>query len=371
MKGPAARAYVLVKQVYSFGDGSPKIAPAEPLVLSGPGDGPPPLGADFWPRKPRTDVVVLGEARPPRGVIAREMMVCIRVGAAEKKIAVFGPRRISRAGAGVRVSAPDPIERVPLDASHAYGGLDPRWLAGPGEVLQGEEVEIAVDHPGAYPRNLWGRGYLVGEPPAGDIEMPSLEDPADLLSEERLIVREPAAWYEQPLPWHAGWTSGWCFPRRLGFLGADTLFPGPDDERMVEVRRGYLAAGYRSRPPRLLDPEYAQEASHGLVVAGLRGGEAVSLQGVDPAAPEIGFELPAAPELTLACEGARETAPGKLHSLVIRPAERKLAMVLGAELALPRTFLPGVHKRIPVSATVDGGAPIWFETPPTWKSAAR
>lgn len=374
VKGAATHAFALVKRVYSFDAGTCVPAESEALdlgPLSSSKPAPLPLGADFWPRKAATDVVVRGAACAPTGSLASRMLVTIRVGIAEKRIAVAGRRVISSAGSGVRVSAPDSVTEIPLDARHAYGGLDPRVSIDPAHGFTLGDVQMSPDHPGAYPRNLWGKGYVIGQPPDQDVEMPNLEDPDDLLSEGRIIVGEPSAWYAQPLPWHADWTVLSDFPRRLRLLGGDAWYPGPEDERMVEVRRGYLPNGYRSKIGQLVDPGIAQEATYGLVLHGLRGGEAVSLAGVDPDVSELCFSLPAPPRMELVCEGAREAESSRIHSVVFRPRERKVVLVFGAELSLPRTFVPGIHKRIPVSLCVDGGEPIWFETPPTLRERSQ
>jgi hypothetical protein len=42
-----------------------------------------------------------------------------------------------------------------------------------------------------------------------------------------------------------------------------------------------------------------------------------------------------------------------------------LTVVFAAETALARPFIPGIHKHIPVAASLDGDDPVPFPTPPT------
>lgn len=371
LQGAATSALALVKVTFTFsGSGVVAPAPPEPLNLSPLGvTGPCPIphDTDFWPEKAATDVVVLGNAQPYSNTPVERMTVRIAVGAAEKRIAVSGRRTLVRAGAGVRIGPPRPFTQIGLGPENAYGGMGLRTSVGeaaadlPGDLLFGLEA------PGRYPRNPAGKGYVVGEAPSGEIELPNLEDPTDLLTEDRVIVPEPALWYRQPLPWHTGWTSPGAFPRCVHLFRGDTRYPGPEDERMPEVQRGYLRSGYRTGRTAAMDPAFCQQASLGLVIPRASGGEPVALEGCSPHAPEIRFALPAPPRIRLACETACFNGPGHVHTVILRPDEGICVMVSAARLELPRTFVPGIHKRIPVTLTVDGGAPIAFEAPPTWK----
>ncbi len=98
-----------------------------------------------------------------------------------------------------------------------------------------------ADHPGVYPRNPWGKGYVVRPGPWDDVWVPNLEEPSDLLSADRLVVGDPTLWYRQPLPWYLGPVPVLTFPRYTHLVAdTDAWFPGPQDESMPEVRRGYL-----------------------------------------------------------------------------------------------------------------------------------
>src|ERR1035437_3273348 len=107
---------------------------------------------------------------------------------------------------------------------------------------------VQYDHPGLYPRNPVGKGYLVLPDPIEGVELPNLEDPADLLTPERLVTRQPELWFRQPLPWCFEWTVGLTFPRCL-YLGLDAWFPAPDGAPLGEVQRGYIPPNLRRLLP--------------------------------------------------------------------------------------------------------------------------
>jgi len=375
MSGPAERAFVLVKRTFTLA--GPACVPAAAEPLSGELTSPwlaPPLtsGGDFWPRKEATDVIIEGSAFAPGGKPTQTMTVSARIGAAVKRVAVAGRRLIRPRPLGSpEITEPEPFTEMPLTYANAYGGvdlrapIDERGCVGVGDFL------FPVDHPGLYPRNPFGKGYLVGSVPPEGAEMPNLEDPEDLLTHDRIVVRDPALWFRQPLPWCFHWMHASTFPRIVYFLGADALFPGPEDDDMPEVRRGYLARGYRTSLTGQLSARFAQEASLGLSIAGLSGGEPVVLEGMHPEEAVLRFALPAPPRIDFILEGQRRTAAPRLHTVVLRPRERAVHVVYGADVELHRTFVPGIHKRIPVAVSVDGDAPVAYATPPTTREQLR
>ena len=111
--------------------------------------------------------VVLGEATPPGGKRTTKMEVRAAIGDVEKQIAVFGPRRITwDSNDRIHIGRPDPFESIPLTLPHAHGGIDPRVPNDRGDDLV-TRMLLVVDHPGLYPRNPFGRGYLVDPGPVG------------------------------------------------------------------------------------------------------------------------------------------------------------------------------------------------------------
>ncbi|MBI4954622.1 MAG: DUF2169 domain-containing protein [Myxococcales bacterium] len=365
------RAYALVKQTFRIEAGTCRRIAPEPLLHDFRDATLVPrfrVGTDFWPEKHATDVVVRGAAFAPGGVPTEEMTVSVACGSAEKHVRVFGSRELTYGRDGSpRFGAPTPVLEVEMSYVNAYGGIDrcaqPAAAPTPAQLLA---ASFDIDHPGMYPRNPFGKGYVVERGKTTVVALPNVEDPDDLLTEARIVVGDPARWYEQPLPWCFDWQHPLMFPRYVHFAGApDAWFPGPEDERMPEVRRGYLAPGYRSRGGECTRPGFFQEGSHGLVLAGLTGTETLRVRGMHPRQPVVEARLPGKPSLVFEVDGGRVEPDVRIHTIRCEPAEERLCIVFGATVELPRVFVPGVHRRIPVAVRVDGDAPVAYPTPPT------
>jgi hypothetical protein len=326
-----------------------------------------PVGSDYWHQKALTDVVVLGEACAPGGKAQHEATASCRVGSHEKRIAVFGRREVRWGGDGKpRIGASEPFERVALSRDNAYGGVD--WSVPlPPMPTAHEAIAALADHPGAYARNPFGKGYLVTDAPH-DVELPQLEDPDDRLSDERLVVGDPAGWHRQPLPWCLDWLHPMMFPR-YRFLGAEGRFESTTAP-LAEVDRGWLDPGFRElaagggAASAAFFARFFQEASLGLSLSTLAAGTPVELDGMHPDYLRLRFELPEPPALVFDLEGQRAPARARLISVVAEPGHERVSLVYAAgSEPLPRAFLPGVHPRIPVALQVDGGDTARYQAP--------
>jgi len=202
-------AYVLVKTTYPIVNGRAALTDPEPLLFDIYRDEALepklPTGSDFWITKAATDVVIQGSAYAPKGRTTPRMEVSARIGQVAKRIAVFGRRAVTWTAEGrIAIGGPEAFTAMPLAYFNAYGGLDPRVLVPEPdreEYMRLSALGLTFDHPGAYPRNLIGKGYLVSPEPMENFEMPNLEDPDDLLTSQRMVVGSPELWYKQPLPW--------------------------------------------------------------------------------------------------------------------------------------------------------------------------
>jgi len=364
-------AHVRVKRTFRIAGSTCESAPPRPLFHDIKDERLSPRlreGSDFWPRKDATDFVVRGSAFASDGKPVETMVVSARIEDVERRIRVFGRRAIGLYSDGTpRVEPPEPFTRIELSYANAYGGVDPR-------VRPSSEVNIAqfamaalgVAHPGAYPRNPYGKGYLVHGGTLEGAEMPNLEDPEDLLDEKRLVTGAPARWYMQPRPTCFDWVPLLSFPRLIFFgPGVDPWFPGPEDERMPEVRRGVLRAGYSSERTYGVDPRFFQDALPEFVLQRCEGGERVRIEGMHPTREILEFRLPRPPRVEFVVEGKEERVQVRTHSVVIEPEREELSIVYGASVTLPRAFLPGVHKYIPLAVRVDADQPIEYDAPPT------
>jgi hypothetical protein len=367
-------AYVLVKHTYEIKGGRAVLCQPEPLLFDIWSDEelqprfPP--GSDFWVNKERTDVVIRGSAFAPGGRATPSMYVSAQIGGIGKRIAVFGRREVTWETGRPRFGRPEPFVEMPLVYENAYGGLD-NLVPIPADMrddyMRLVELGLQFDHPGLYPRNPVGKGYVVLPDPVPGLELPNLEDPTDLLTAERLVTGKPELWYRQPLPWCFDWTPGLTFPRSL-HAGVDPWFPAPQDHALSEVRRGFTPAHLRRtvEESQTMSAGYLQEAALGMVVGTPLGGQPVVLTGMHPEEPEIAFTLPAPPSIEMAIEGTRFAPPPVLTNLMLYPAEKRFTTVHCARTKdLPRVFIPGIHKNIPLSASINRDTPIHFQSPPT------
>ena len=127
------------------------------------------LPSDVAPRKPGTDVLVVGHAVSTDHAPVKSLDVLVRVGSVERIVRVFGPRIWQRGLVGISLSEPQPFVEAPLRWERAFGGTDP-----------GGGREPLVE-----PRNPVGRG-IARDPTALLHQLgPQIEDPGDLVSSPR------------------------------------------------------------------------------------------------------------------------------------------------------------------------------------------
>jgi hypothetical protein len=375
VRGETTQAHALFKLTFAISPGKCDLAPAEPLLhdwrdpeLERPMIG----GSDFWLAKPFTDLVIQGSACAPQGKPSPRLSVRVCLGATRKDVTVWGPRPIAWEAGRPRIGAPEPFVSMPMTWVNAYGGIDWRVPVPGADQTSFTEIpalamRVQFEHPGMYPRNPFGMGYLVQDGEVPDMPAPRLEDPLDPLTDDRLITRDPAAWWRQPLPWCLDWTNPIMFPRACWFgPDVDPWFPAPDDRALAEVKRGFVGTDFRrSRcPGGTVDARFFQGASHGLVITRPEAGQVLSVSGMHPEYDLLAFALPATDrKIIFEIEGKRTVQPARLHHIVCRPEELRLNLVFAAEVPLPRPFLPGIHKHIPVHASLDGEMPIEYQTP--------
>jgi hypothetical protein len=249
---------VVVKGTYAPGKKGELEPAAEqaPIVMSDeyygePGQSSIRLASDVSLAKGGTDVVLHGHAYAPAGGAA-SAEVSLAVGSLSKTVRVTGDRQWERRWGSLRVSAPQPFERIPLTYERAFGGTDETPDTGP-------ECE---------PFNPVGTGFRGKKsalPPEGT-RVPNVEDPARPM--KGLNDRPPAVGFGFVAPnWH---------PR--------VTYAGTYDQAWQRDRMPLV--------PQDFDPRFYSAASPGLFApGGLSGGERVEVVNAGPGA-HWSFVLP-------------------------------------------------------------------------------
>lgn len=377
--GSGCFAYALIKFAYSINasKGRLEVMPAVPLENDIRDDSLAPRippHTDFWPAKKYTDVAVLGSAFAPSGQPVEQLGVAVEIGDRSKRVLVFGDRFVEWTRDGqAKLGNAKPFTSMPLGIERAYGGCDFRVPFDPKD-LRSMGVTLECDYPGLYARNPWGTGYLVLPEPIEGMRLPNLEDPNDLLTDDRIITTNPADWYQQPMPAYLDWMPVNCFPRNL-FIAIECTpwFPPPDDERLKEVQRGFLPTGFLhhlkdqnfGNPPH---SRFRQEASHGLMFEKELFGTEVRLTAMHPRHTNLVFQLPQAPpSVEMKIENQREHLEPHLVSVAIYPDQEYVTMTYTVRMTSPRPFIPGIHKFIPIAVSVNGEAAVRYQPPATVK----
>mgnify|MGYP000565389106 CR=1 FL=1 len=369
--------YGLVKLTHDIVDGRLRRAPVQPLYhdVRDPDIKPRwARGSDFWPTKLRTDVVVRGSAHGPEGRPVRSMRVVVSVGDDGKAVQVHGDRLVEWPAPGeLRFGPPEPFTQMPLDWDRAYGGWDRRVPVGHGpNPTVAELASLEFDHPGMYPRNPFGRGYIVIDEPVDGILLPNLEDPAQLLTPATFVTGDPRRWYRQPLPACFEFTTAMFF-HRLCWLGLDAWYPPPEGTPLAEVDRGVLPPDYHLLRGGLnRSPQVMQEAAIDLVFDPLAAGTPIAVEGMHPEQRRIHFELPDPPRLEFHIEGKVYPVEAQLTNVLIEPDAPRVSLTYVArQFDMPRVFVPGIHAKIPIDLRIEGIGTIAYVTPPTLRELRR
>lgn len=265
------------------------------------------IETDLYPYKPLTDVVFTGKAYAPGGRPAAQCLAGIRVGNVEKSIAVFGERRGVYNSAGNPVfTNPVPFESMDIRYERAYGGVD---------------IHADPNVPLAYPRNFIGVGYVVKSTKEAveGLVLPNVEDPADLLTPQRLISGAVDKWHKQPVPAGLGWYGLSWYPR-ASFAGVLPAFM-PMYEELHEMTLGVVPKDQVEAQKKLklpkLDFRLFNGASPGLALPHMKGDETIQLRNLDPTG-NLTFDLPGqTPVIKIDYGRGEQIPPVVLHTVAI------------------------------------------------------
>jgi len=236
------------------------------------------------------------------------------VGPVQKVVDVFGERAWFKAAGAIRMSAPLPIEGIPLSYERAFGGRD--------------KVGPALE-----PHNPTGTGFWSGSGAFPDgMRAPNLED-----SRRRITTIK-----DRPPP--------------AGFGPV-----GPSWEPRLKLAGTYDARWRESRFPLLpqdFDRRFFNAASADLVARGyLRGDEPAVVINASAAAPSLPFYLPGVPPPAVRLErfGAEDRLlDTRLDTVIIDTDEMKLSILWRTHLPLKRG--PEDVRSLQVTAEVPRGA---------------
>lgn len=353
-EGPRAeqRLAVFIKTTWMLSAGAMRRAEADlPLTTDSVFEGPDeqfPVRCtiqetDLWEAKPWTDVVVRGHVRAPGARPVQTMNAGVQVGHRQKWVRVFGDRRLVRHGGQLWFTEPEPFVALELSWRRAYGGIDLSLAHAP--------VESAADflraftpeqHPGVYPRNPSGRGWVINDASAVDgMLLPNFETPSHLLSPGRLVVGDRQLWTRAPIPAGLGWYRQAWFPRST-LLGLPCPEFVDDPSELDEVRGGWVTAGEVAAPQP--HPRFQSGASPGLRFDKLDCSERIvmhgfSLDGV------IDTRLPSSPpEIIVAFERRPLDVALHLSTVELLP-DIGLANLVWVAHATPPVQLPATMPR--------------------------
>jgi hypothetical protein len=292
---------------------------------------------DYVAFKLVTDVVVIGKAFSPTGKPVPQLDVSVEVAGQRKTLRVSGDRHcLYRPTSSPEFTNPVPFTEMPIQYERAYGGKD----------LKSDPQE-----PFYYPRNFQGIGIAlknVKESVEG-LPLPNIEDSADLLSPERVIIGAPDRWSGQPLPDGLGWFQRTWYPR-CSFVGAMPSYVGVDtvlrEEELGLVPKGQIALSLQSKLPSF-DVRFNSGASRGLAFPYLAGNEAIRLVNLTRSSP-LSFQLPGeTPRMMLDIGlGENELNP-VLQTVCVRLEEMQVDLVWRGALGYPGLdWLPEMKRMV-------------------------
>lgn len=185
--------------------------------------------AELLPFKPKSDVLVIGDAMAPGGKPVEALPVSVRVGTVSKELIVFGNRVWKKdSGMPPKMTTPEPFTLMEVSYQTAFGGFDL------------DSGTVCLDNP-------VGTGIIDEKAKvlAEDVALPNVEDPQALIQ----------SWQDRPTPASFGVVGrGW--PTRLGLMG--TYDEQWQEERAPDPPEDFNSAFYNCACPELQSDSYFQ-----------------------------------------------------------------------------------------------------------------
>jgi len=288
-----------------------------------------------------TDVVLDGRVYAPGGTPTQGCHAALTVAGRSKRVLAIGDR-VARHVDGGAPFFTEPLPFVTLDLRYelAYGGTD----------VYSDPVAIY-----AYPNNPLGRGFAVANTRESveNLPLPNFEDPANLLTPERLCIGAFANWKNQPFPTGFGWYPGAWMGRAkyAGIMPGDRAAETQRRENYAPFLRADQREAYLRQPLPPMDFSFFQGASRGLAMPYLSGGEEVWAENLSVEG-RLHFWLPPdIPRIGLDVGGGVQQAAAVIQTVMIRMDERQLDVVWRA--AVPYRGLGWLAKMGKMEVRID------------------
>ncbi len=310
---------------------------------------------ELYPFKLLTDVVIRGNVY---GYGQRTVDATISIGRWTRTVRAMGDRQVGAGFMGRPVfSEPAPFEQMPLRYDRAYGGRDdlaetryPNLFRKLAPNLPAE-ADVEGYSLCVYPRNRHGRGYLLTDDARAlaRLSLPNIEDPRRLLTPDTLLVRDPYAWWRQPMPTGTGWLHHSYFARMI-HIGAKPHWR-PLDDALDEFTWGYIPKDARDLDASKLDARVFRlqnGASLGLQMPYLPAGTPIELTKMHPQANTIRITVPEPPILYTRTRWRQvERAEPVLHHIEVQPDENIFTVVWRGAIDIPRALMPDELDALP------------------------
>ncbi len=245
---------------------------------------------------------------------------------------------------------------------NAYGGFDDTV---PLPKVTHLEQMLSLD-PGVYPRNPIGRGYVVSESARLDgLVLPNIENPADLLTPQRLVTVDPLHWWRQPMPWSCNWFSKGWYPRLVHYGAIPDGLPA-DDRLVPEVRCGYLDVGHvrkvmSAKLDTPLDWRCADAASPALILPKLDRIDPIELTSLSPDGSMVVQVPPDQPRVLVRHLGKVSEPRVTTHRILISLLEMGVYAIWHASWVLPQGLLDSLKRSEDPLKTVSESVEVFVD----------
>jgi hypothetical protein len=154
------------------------------------------------------------------------------------------------------------------------------------------------------------------------LALPNVEDAADLLTPERVVIGDASRWNDQPLPQGLGWVQRTWYPR-CSFVGAMPAFVATNtvmrEESLGVVPAGQIALSRQFKLPSF-DVRFCNGGSLGLQFTQISGGELIRLANLTPGGGVVSFHVPQPiPKIGLDLGLGSKDLDVAIHSIAIQP----------------------------------------------------